>query len=121
MTVIVIAGGLSHERDVSIRSGRRVATALREQGLEVIETDLNTDLLPLIGRTPDPVVVPMLHGRLGRMGRCARMLDVLEVPFVGATGAASRMAFDKRSPLLWCASTAYGRAQAGGAAVGYLP
>lgn len=95
MTVIVIAGGLSHERDVSIRSGRRVATALREQGLEVIETDLNTDLLPLIGRTPDPVVVPMLHGGLGENVALREVLDVLGVPFVGATGAASRMAFDK--------------------------
>jgi len=39
MTIIVIAGGLSHERDVSQRSGRRVAQALRDVGREVIETD----------------------------------------------------------------------------------
>ena len=32
MTIIVIAGGLSHERDVSLRSGRRVAQALRDVG-----------------------------------------------------------------------------------------
>lgn len=95
MTVIVIAGGLSHERDVSLRSGRRVAKALQKLGREVIETDLNTDLLPLIARTPDPVVLPMLHGGLGENGALREVLDVLGVPFVGATGAASRITFDK--------------------------
>jgi D-alanine-D-alanine ligase len=33
--VVVLAGGLSHERDVSLRSGRRVAQALRSRGLDV--------------------------------------------------------------------------------------
>ena len=33
MDVLILAGGLSHERDVSIRSGRRVAEALREAGV----------------------------------------------------------------------------------------
>ena len=38
--VVILAGGLSHERDVSIRSGRRVATALRRVGHQVTEADL---------------------------------------------------------------------------------
>ena len=60
MTVIVIAGGLSHERDVSLRSGRRVAQALRDVGRDVIETDVNGDLVQLLRDTPDAVAVPML-------------------------------------------------------------
>lgn len=95
MTIIVIAGGLSHERDVSLRSGRRVAQALRDFGREVIETDVNADLIPLLRRTPDPVVVPMLHGGLGEDGALREVLEVLDVPFVGPTGAASRLTFDK--------------------------
>ncbi|HMR50343.1 MAG TPA: D-alanine--D-alanine ligase [Arachnia sp.] len=95
MTVIVIAGGLSHERDVSLRSGRRVAKALQEVGREVIEADLNSELLPLIRRTENPVIVPMLHGGLGENGALREVLEVLRVPFVGATGAASRITFDK--------------------------
>ena len=39
--VIVLAGGLSHERDVSLRSGRRVAQALRDTGHTVVESDVN--------------------------------------------------------------------------------
>lgn len=95
MTVIVIAGGLSHERDVSLRSGRRVAKALQEVGREVIEADLTSELLPLIRDTADPVVVPMLHGGLGENGALREVLEVLRVPFVGSTGAASRITFDK--------------------------
>lgn len=95
MTVIVIAGGLSHERDVSLRSGRRVAKALRAAGHDVVETDVNADLVPLINRTDDAVVVPMLHGGLGEDGALREVLEILGVPFVGPTGASSRLTFDK--------------------------
>lgn len=95
MTVIVIAGGLSHERDVSLRSGRRVAQALRDVGVEVIEADVNGDLVQLLRDTRDAVVVPMLHGGLGEDGALREVLDVLRVPYVGSTGAASRLTFDK--------------------------
>lgn len=94
-TVIVLAGGLSHERDVSLRSGRRVATALRNTGFEVIESDLNSELVSLIEGTDNPVVFPMLHGEAGEDGALREVLRLLDVPFVGATGAASRVAFDK--------------------------
>lgn len=95
MTVIVIAGGLSHERDVSLRSGRRVAQALRDAGRTVVETDVNADLVELIRRTEGAVVVPMLHGGLGEDGALREVLEVLGVPFVGPTGASSRLTFDK--------------------------
>lgn len=95
MTVIVIAGGLSHERDVSLRSGRRVAQALKGAGHDVVETDVNADLVPLINRTDDAVVVPMLHGGLGEDGALREVLEILGVPFVGPTGASSRLTFDK--------------------------
>ncbi|RMB61495.1 D-alanine--D-alanine ligase family protein [Tessaracoccus antarcticus] len=95
MTVIVISGGLSHERDVSLRSGRRVTQALRSRGHQVVETDVGTDLVPLVRSTKDPVVIPMLHGGLGEDGALREVLGLLGVPFVGPTGAASRLTFDK--------------------------
>lgn len=95
MGVIVIAGGLSHERDVSLRSGRRVAQALRDTGIPVVEVDVTGELVELLRTAPDPVVVPMLHGGLGEDGALREVLGVLEVPFVGASGAASRVTFDK--------------------------
>lgn len=95
MNVIVIAGGLSHERDVSLRSGRRVAQALRDVGRTVTEVDVTGELVGLLAATDNPVVVPMLHGGLGEDGALREVLEVLGVPFVGPSGDASRLTFDK--------------------------
>lgn len=93
--VVVLAGGLSHERDVSLRSGRRVAQALRGAGHTVIESDVNSDLVSLLGTLDNPVVVPMLHGGLGEDGALREVLQLLDVPYVGCSGAVCRTAFDK--------------------------
>lgn len=95
MTVIVIAGGLSHEREVSLRSGRRVAAALRQAGHEVLETDVTPELLELVGQHPGAVLVPMLHGGLGEDGALREVFDVIGAKYVGSDGESSRMTFDK--------------------------
>ena len=95
MTVIVISGGLSHERDVSLRSGRRVTQSLRARGHQVVEADVGTELVALLQSTSDPVVIPMLHGGLGEDGALREVLGILAVPFVGPSGSASRLTFDK--------------------------
>ncbi|HHU37857.1 MAG TPA: D-alanine--D-alanine ligase [Propionibacterium sp.] len=93
--VIVLAGGLSHERDVSLRSGRRVAQALRDTGHTVLEADVNASLIDTIASVDDPVVFPVLHGGAGEDGALRSVFDLLGVPYVGSTGPASRIAFDK--------------------------
>lgn len=95
--VVVLAGGLSHERDVSIRSGRRVADALRSAGVEVQVRDIDSALLPaLLADRPD-AVFPTLHGATGEDGAIQGILALLNVPYVGSTAAACRRAFDKPS------------------------
>ena len=47
-SVLVLAGGLSHEREVSVRSGRRLAEALRSKGFQVTIADLDRKLLGTI-------------------------------------------------------------------------
>lgn len=93
--VIVLAGGLSHERDVSQRSGRRVAIALRQAGHRVVESDVNSGVVALLQDHPDAVVFPLLHGGVGEDGALREVFELLRVPFVGATAAASRVTFDK--------------------------
>lgn len=93
--VLVLAGGLSHEREVSLRSGRRVAEALRAVGLEVQERDADTGLIPAIQEDPPSAVFPLLHGTAGEDGSLREVLDLLEVPYVGSSAAACRTAFDK--------------------------
>jgi D-alanine-D-alanine ligase len=94
-TVLVLAGGLSHERDVSLRSGRRVAEALRGTGLEVVERDVDAKLLETLRTDRPACVVPMLHGETGEDGAIREILELLSIPYVGATPAACRAAFDK--------------------------
>jgi D-alanine-D-alanine ligase len=85
--VVVLAGGLSHERDVSIRSGRRVADALRSAGVEVQVRDIDAALLPaLLADRPD-AVFPTLHGATGEDGAIQGILGLLGVPYVGSSTA----------------------------------
>ena len=94
--VVVISGGLSHERDVSIRSGRRVAEALRTVGVEVSEIDSDSSLLPaLSGLEPGAVIFPTLHGAAGEDGAIRDVFEMLELAYVGSTADACRRSFDK--------------------------
>jgi len=93
--VLVLAGGLSHERDVSLRSGRRVSEAMRSAGLEVEERDVDAALLPALTADPPACVVPMLHGETGEDGAIREVLELLDIPYVGSRPAHCRTAFDK--------------------------
>jgi D-alanine-D-alanine ligase len=93
--VVVLAGGLSHERDVSLRSGRRVAEALRESGLEVDVRDVDADLLRLLREDPPDCVVPLLHGETGEDGAVREVLELVGLPYVGSRPSSCRAAFDK--------------------------
>lgn len=94
-SVAVLAGGLSHERDVSLRSGRRVSAALRTAGVAVEEWDADAALVGrLAEHRPDAVVVA-LHGGAGENGAVQSVLDMLGVPYVGTDPRACRRAWDK--------------------------
>ncbi|GAA1905992.1 D-alanine--D-alanine ligase [Nocardioides lentus] len=93
--VVVLAGGLSHERDVSLRSGRRVAEALRGAGTETEVLDVDSRLLERLAADRPACVVPMLHGETGEDGAVREVLELLDLPYVGAAPVACRTAFDK--------------------------
>ena len=93
--VVVLAGGLSHERDVSLRSGRRVADALRGAGVEVEERDVDSTLVPALVADRPIAVLPVLHGAAGEDGAVRDVLGALRIPYVGATPDACRIAYDK--------------------------
>lgn len=95
MHVMVLAGGLSYERDVSLRSGRRVSDALRRAGVETTIVDADANLLgALHDNQPDAVYIA-LHGAVGEDGALRAVLDAAAVPYVGAGAAESRLAWDK--------------------------
>ena len=85
----------SHERDVSLRSGRRVAEALRGNGMDVTVADVDGALLSALAADPPGVVVPLLHGASGEDGALRDVLGMLGLPYVGSLPQACRVAFDK--------------------------
>jgi len=95
MTYLVLAGGLSHERDVSLRSGRRCADALRHAGHDVEVRDADSSLLAGLSETPYDAVLIALHGGAGEDGALRQVLDLVGVPYVGSTPDTCRAAWDK--------------------------
>ncbi|MEV1286773.1 D-alanine--D-alanine ligase [Micromonospora sp. NPDC049679] len=95
--VLVLAGGLSYERDVSLRSGRRVIDALRSSGVDAELRDADAALLPALQADPPDAVVIALHGATGEDGSLRGVLDLYDVPYVGCDARASRLAWDKPS------------------------
>ena len=93
LTITVLLGGPSAEREVSIRSGRAVAQALSSLGHEVFEVDPSPNLSALPSRTE--VVFLALHGTYGEDGTIQSELEQLGVPYTGCGPEASRIAFDK--------------------------
>ena len=93
--VAVISGGLSHERDVSVRSGRRLAEQLVKAGLEVDHWDVDERFVGLLsGRSADVAFVA-LHGGTGENGTVQALLELAGLPYVGSTAGACRGAYDK--------------------------
>lgn len=95
--VLVLAGGLSHEREVSLKSGRRVLDALRTAGLETELRDADVSLLPLLEVDPPDAIVIALHGAAGEDGSLRGVLDLCGLPYVGGDARAARLAWDKPS------------------------
>ncbi|HEX5540935.1 MAG TPA: D-alanine--D-alanine ligase [Micromonospora sp.] len=97
LRVMVLAGGLSYERDVSLRSGRRVRDALRSVCVETELRDAESTLLPTLQVDPPDAVFIALHGATGEDGSLRGVLDLYDVPYVGCDARASRLAWDKPS------------------------
>lgn len=93
--VLILAGGISHERDISLRSGRRVADSLSEHGIEVELRDPDAALIDYLVQSPPDVVWPALHGASGEDGSLRGLLEFLNVPYVGSRPDESRLAWDK--------------------------
>ena len=93
--VVVLAGGLSAEREVSLRSGHRVRDALAEAGIDAVVADADAELLTHLRADPPSAVFPVIHGASGEDGAIREVLGLLGAPYVGSVASACQMAFDK--------------------------
>ena len=95
LKIQVLSGGISHERDISLKSGRRVADALTDAGATVIIREPDENLFAHIEADQPDVIWPTLHGASGEDGSLRDLLALSGVPYVGATADAARLAWDK--------------------------
>ena len=94
--IVVLMGGWSSEREVSLTSGRGVAAALRERGYtNVTEVDMDRNVAQVLtGIRPD-VVFNALHGTPGEDGTVQGMLDLMQIPYTHSGLETSVIAIDK--------------------------
>ncbi|MEC7761804.1 MAG: D-alanine--D-alanine ligase [Pseudomonadota bacterium] len=93
--VVVLKGGPSAEREVSLSSGRECAAALRGEGYQVVELDAGPDLCARLAEIAPDVVFNALHGPYGEDGCVQGLLEWLKIPYTHSGVLASALAMDK--------------------------
>jgi D-alanine-D-alanine ligase len=100
--VVVMMGGRSAERAVSLKSGSMILNALRKKGVDAHAFDpKERGLAALISERPDRAFIA-LHGRYGEDGTLQGALELLGIPYTGSGVLASALAMDKwHAKLVW--------------------
>lgn len=95
--VLLIIGGFSNEREVSLNAGKDIAKALQEKGYDVVSHDLTDSwkLLDAIKKEKPDVVFNGLYGNWGEDGSIQGMLDMLQIPYTHSGLNASAVGMDK--------------------------
>ena len=100
--VVVLLGGHSAEREVSLQSGHAVLNALLRQGIDASGFDPSVDDLTELKKSGVDRVFIALHGRGGEDGSIQGFLSTLQIPFTGSDVLSSAIAMDKsKSKQIW--------------------
>ena len=96
LTLALLSGGISSERDVSIASGNQVYDALDSDKYDIIRYDPKTDILRLVADASkiDAALI-ILHGPMGEDGTIQGLLDLLDIPYQGSGVLGSAIGMNK--------------------------
>ena len=98
----VLMGGTSAERDISLKSGEMIYTALCESGVDAVRLIWNDDLQATLASAEVDRIFIALHGRGGEDGQVQGLLGLMGVPYTGSGVLGSALAMDKiRSKQIW--------------------
>jgi len=96
LTVALLAGGISSEREVSLHSGEQVYNALDKDKYHILQYDPQTDLARLVQDAPKiDIAMIILHGPFGEDGTIQGLLDLLDIPYQGSGVLGSALAMNK--------------------------
>lgn len=100
--VVVLKGGDSAEREISLLSGAAVYEGLQRLGINSSEIDVGDDIIADLNEARPDLVFIMLHGKGGEDGVIQGLLEIMKIPYTGSGVLASAMAMDKiKSKLIW--------------------
>jgi D-alanine-D-alanine ligase len=94
--IAVLLGGLSSEREISIRSGTNVFNALKKLGLNCITIDVDRNIASRLLEEKIDIAVVMLHGKYGEDGCIQGLLEVMGIPYTGPGVLCSAIGMNKR-------------------------
>jgi D-alanine-D-alanine ligase len=96
MRIAIVAGGRTPERDVSLRGGHRIGSALASLGHDAWTVDpAERKLVEALRERPPDLCWLALHGKEGEDGTVQRLLDLERVPYVGTRALDCELTFDK--------------------------
>lgn len=94
-TIGVLLGGLSAEREISLKTGNAALQGLQQLGYRAIAIDVNQNLPQQLEQAGIEIAFIALHGRFGEDGRVQGLLEMLQIPYTGSGVLASSVAIDK--------------------------
>ena len=95
MKIGVLYGGISAEREISLKTGAAVLRALKELGYAVVGVDAGLDLPAQLKEAAIELAFVALHGRFGEDGRVQGLLEMLQLPYTGSGVLSSSLSIDK--------------------------
>src|SRR3990172_2848926 len=93
--VAVMMGGLSREREISLKTGKAILKALTEKGYTATPIDVGDDLAEKLIKEKVECAFLALHGRFGEDGTIQGMLELMRIPYTGSGVLASALALHK--------------------------
>jgi D-alanine-D-alanine ligase len=100
--VAVLMGGLSAEREISLKSGAAVLAAMQRQGVDAHGVDVGRDIVSVLLDGQFDCAFIALHGRRGEDGVIQGVLETLNIPYTGSDVLGSALSMDKvRSKQVW--------------------
>ena len=91
----VLMGGLSREREISLKTGTAILKALQEKGYNAHAIDVGHDIAEVLIREKIECAFIALHGRFGEDGTIQGMLELMRIPYTGSGVLASALAMHK--------------------------
>lgn len=91
----VLMGGLSREREISLRSGGNCLAALERLGYDTVAVDVGRDVADVLQRESVETAFLALHGKFGEDGKIQGLLEIIGIPYTGSGVLASAIGMNK--------------------------